>query len=99
MGLKQLIRFASSKIKYNIYIIFDIIKHIKTFYYNNNNIEVLASKIIITIIATIIKNIKLPKEKKLKNINKRGNKKKTKIIIIIALLMEKTKIKSKNKKS
>ena len=72
--------------------IFDIMKHINTFYYNNRNIETLISKIIITITAKTIKNIKLPREKKLKNINKRGRKKeKTKIIIIIIALIMGTK--------
>ena len=51
-------------------------KYINTLYYNNINIEGLTSKNIITIIAKIIKIIKLPRGKKLENINKRENKKK-----------------------
>ena len=42
-------------------------------YYNNSNIEVLTSKIIITIMAKIGKIIKLPQEKK---INRKANKNK-----------------------
>ena len=54
-------------------------KHINTPHYNNNNnnnIETLTSKNIITIIAKTTKIIKLFQGKKLKNINKRGSKKK-----------------------
>ena len=71
---------------------FDKMKHINAPYYNNNNIEALTSKNIISIIVKIVKIIKLPQEEKLKNINKRRSKKKTKIISIIiinALMMEK----------
>ena len=42
---------------------FDKIKHINTSYYNNNNIEGLTSKNIITITTKIIKIIKLSEEK------------------------------------
>ena len=56
---------------------FDIIKNINTSYYNNDNIEDLTSKNVITIIAKTIKIIKLFRgEKKLENINKRERKKK-----------------------
>ena len=74
-------------------------------YYNNSNIEVLTSKIIITIVSKIIlllpkivKIINLPREKKL---TEKQIRKKTKIIIImtmnniIALIMKKNKEKIK----
>ena len=67
-------------------------------YYNNSNIEVLTSKIIITIMPKIVKIIKLPREKKL---TEKQIRKKTKIIIImtinniIALIMKKIKLKKK----
>ena len=54
---------------------FDIMKQINTPYYNISNIEVLASKIIITITTKIIKIIKLPREK-IQKINKKANKNK-----------------------
>ena len=49
-------------------------KPINTPYYNNNNIEILTSKISITITAKTIKNIKLLWEKK-PNINRKSKKK------------------------
>ena len=67
-------------------------KQMSILYYNNSNIEVLTSKIIITIVAKIGKIIKLPREKKL---TEKQIRTKTKIIIImiiniiIALIMEK----------
>ena len=65
-------------------------KHITTLYYNNNNIKGLTSKNIITIIAKTIKIIELFRgEKNLKILIKEKARKKTKIIIIIALIMGK----------
>ena len=49
---------------------------------------IIAPKIIITMTTKTIKIIKLPWEK-IKNINKRVRKKKTKTIIIVALIMRK----------
>ena len=64
-------------------------KHINRSYYNNNNIEGLTSKNIITIIVKTMKNIKLYRgEKNLKTLIKEEARKKTKIIII-ALIMGK----------
>ena len=55
-------------------------KQMNILYYNNSNIEVLTSKIIITIVAKIKKFIKLPREKKL---TEKKIRTKSKIIIII----------------
>ena len=71
-------------------------KHMNTLYYNNKNIEALTYKNIITIIVKTIKIIKLSRGKKIKNINKKENKKKTKIIITITLIMGENSIKEKN---
>ena len=60
-------------------------------YYNNSNIEVLTSKIIITITAKIIKIIKLPREKIQKKLTEQQIRIKIKIIII-ALIMKKAKL-------
>ena len=51
-------------------------------YYNNSNIEVLTSKIIISIMAKIGKIIKLPREKKL---TEKQIRTKTKIIIMMMI--------------
>ena len=68
---------------------FDIMKHINTLYYNNRNIETLTSKNIITNTAKTIKIIKLSQRKKSKTLKKEEARKKTKIIIFIALIMGK----------
>ena len=73
-------------------------KNMSIHYYNNSNIEVLTSKIIITIMPKIVKIIKLPWEKKL--IEKQIRKKAKSIIImtinyIIALIMKKIKLNKK----
>ena len=48
-------------------------KQMSILYYSKNKIEVLTSKIIITIMAKIIKNIKLPRAKKNRKSNKNKN--------------------------
>ena len=61
-------------------------KHITTTCYNNNNIEGLISKNIITIIAKTIKIIELFRgEKNLKILIKEKARKKTKIIIVVVV--------------
>ena len=61
-------------------------KHITTTCYNNNNIEGLTSKNIITIIAKTIQIIELFRgEKNLKILIKEKARKKTKIIIVVVV--------------
>ena len=59
-------------------------KQMSILYYNKNKIEILTSTIIITIMAKIIKIIKLPREKKL---IEKQIRTKTKIIIIIIIII------------
>ena len=70
-------------------------KQMNILYYNNNNIEVLTSKIIITITAKIIKLINYPEKKNTKKLTEKQIRTKIKIIIInniiIALIMKKEK--------
>ena len=51
-------------------------KQIKIHCHNNSNIEILISKIIITITVKTIKNIKVPREKNTKKLKKKASKNK-----------------------